>query len=139
MALCRPALFPEAPGAWGLSWEFHGWLQEATASRHSATLWPHNVLRLCPLMDFPRALYEHTPRVFLDNQEKASENQTVSNHSVFAFDGKAWSEVRATRWDKQNQCRNDKKEQKTEGRRYTPIQRADDEYHPQEAVLDNHA
>lgn len=133
-----PPLFPKAPGVWGLSSEFPGRLQEATASQHSAMLWPH-VLRLCLLMDFPCALYKHTPRVFLDNQEKASENRTVSNPSVFVFDGKAWSEVRAPRWDKQNQCRNNKKEQKTEGRRYTPIQQAEAEYDRQDAVLYNHA
>ena len=46
------------------------------------------------------ALYEHTPKGFSDNQEKASENQTLPNHSLFASKGRAWSEFRATKWGK---------------------------------------
>ena len=59
---------------------------------------PHNALvyKIGTLHVFIR-FYEHTPPGFSDHQGKASERQTVSNYSLFAFEGRGWSEFRATR------------------------------------------
>ena len=91
---------PWAPGMQGLSQEFSRLLQKTTASPHSMNCCLTMCAYTCLLMYVPCALYENCPRGFLDNQEKASENQTVLKHILFASEGRAWSEFRATTWDK---------------------------------------